>query len=293
MAGESARDVAARSRAKAERLLRHAEMYDRGAEGEHRTAAALATLPSEWVSVHDLRWPGRQRANIDHIVFGPGGIFVIDSKNWSGRLSVGGETLRQNGRSRETAVAGCADAALAVAELLGPYAAHVSPVLCFAREEPVAGWVRDVMICSVANLPQMLLTRPAVLTDQQLADAWARLQGVLSAAHAASTPPRPPTRRRGAESVARPPARRRATGSRGRPGQPSLGRFLAAILMLIGMVLWGPQIATAVGGIVAATITKPLVTETPCPHPSAEPVRRKGRAKHPVSAARDAPASTC
>jgi len=36
MAGESARDVAARSRAKAERLIRRAEMFERGAVGEER-----------------------------------------------------------------------------------------------------------------------------------------------------------------------------------------------------------------------------------------------------------------
>ena len=89
MAGESARDVAARSRAKAERLMRHAEMYERGAEGEARTAAVLAAMPPEWVAIHDVRWPGRRFANIDHIVLGPGGIFIVDSKNWSGQVVPG------------------------------------------------------------------------------------------------------------------------------------------------------------------------------------------------------------
>src|SRR4051794_41984408 len=85
MAGESAGDVAARSRAKAERLMRHAEMFERGAVGEARTAAMLKHLPREWTTLHDVRWPGRRFANIDHIVIGPAGIFVVGSRNWSGK----------------------------------------------------------------------------------------------------------------------------------------------------------------------------------------------------------------
>src|SRR3954453_18834417 len=131
MAGESARDEAARSRAKAERLMRRAEMFERGAEGEALTASMLTALPAEWTTLHDVRWPGRRFANIAHIAIGPAGIFVVDSKNWSGDITVSGGVLRQNGRSREAAVAGCADSALAVSELAGPYGRHIVPVLCF------------------------------------------------------------------------------------------------------------------------------------------------------------------
>ena len=74
-------------------------------------------------------WPGRRFANIDHVVVGPGGVFVIDSKNWSGDVRVVEGTLRQNGRSREKAVASAADASLAVAELVGPHADSVRSVL--------------------------------------------------------------------------------------------------------------------------------------------------------------------
>src|SRR3954452_18934163 len=95
--GKSAREVAARSRAKAERLMRRAEMFERGALGEERTAATLRELPAAWTALHDVRWPGRRFANIDHIVIGPGGVFVVDSKNWSGNITVSAGVLRQNG----------------------------------------------------------------------------------------------------------------------------------------------------------------------------------------------------
>src|SRR5688500_611754 len=108
MAGESARERAERTREKAERLERGGDSWERGAEGESATARVLAALPPDWVVLHDLRWPGRRFANIDHLVIGPGGVFVVDSKNWTGRVAVDGGVLRQNGRSREKAVAGCA-----------------------------------------------------------------------------------------------------------------------------------------------------------------------------------------
>lgn len=94
MAGESAREFARRQREKAERHARVADMYERGADGESATALALDTLQTHgWKTFHDVRWPGRQRANIDHIAVGPGGVFVIDSKNWSGDVRVVGEVL--------------------------------------------------------------------------------------------------------------------------------------------------------------------------------------------------------
>jgi len=173
MAGESAREEARRARERAARLARRAEMFEKGAEGESATAAVLAALPPGWAALHGVQWPSRRLANIDHILVGPGGIFVIDSKNWSGRISLQSGRLRQNGRSREKAVAGCADAGLAIAELAGPHAGKVFPVLCFTTDEPLTGWSRDVMVCSTATLSQLLLSRPTVLQPTESTDAFA------------------------------------------------------------------------------------------------------------------------
>ncbi len=56
--------------------------------------------------LHDVHWPGRQFANIDHIVVGPSGVFVIDSKNWEGQVDVRQGVFRHNGRRREREIAG-------------------------------------------------------------------------------------------------------------------------------------------------------------------------------------------
>jgi Nuclease-related domain len=65
-----------------------ASAWQRGAAGERRTARLLAPLERDgWVILHDLAVPG-SRANLDHLVIGPGGVFVIDSKQYRGRLQL-------------------------------------------------------------------------------------------------------------------------------------------------------------------------------------------------------------
>ena len=62
--------------------------WRRGAAGERHTARLLRPLERHgWVILHDLAVPG-SRANLDHLVIGPGGVFVIDSKQYRGRLRV-------------------------------------------------------------------------------------------------------------------------------------------------------------------------------------------------------------
>jgi len=71
-----------------------------GAEGEQATARALEALPDGWVVIHDRRIPGGP-ANIDHVVVGPPGVFVVETKQWRGRVSIDGSTIRVNGRRRD------------------------------------------------------------------------------------------------------------------------------------------------------------------------------------------------
>ena len=62
--------------------------WRRGAAGERRTARLLGPLERHgWAVLHDLAVPG-SRANLDHLVIGPGGVFVIDSKQYRGRLQL-------------------------------------------------------------------------------------------------------------------------------------------------------------------------------------------------------------
>lgn len=59
--------------------------WKRGAEGERRTGLVLRRLEPEWRSVH-----GREAkyGDLDHILVGPGGVFVVESKNLSSSITV-------------------------------------------------------------------------------------------------------------------------------------------------------------------------------------------------------------
>jgi hypothetical protein len=63
-----------------------ARTWQRGAQGERCTARLLDRLVRDgFVVFHDLAVPGSP-ANVDHLVIGPSGVFVIDSKQWSGSV---------------------------------------------------------------------------------------------------------------------------------------------------------------------------------------------------------------
>lgn len=254
VAGESAREVARRSREKAERLNRFADAYDKGAAGEEATARALTALPSaRWSVLHDVRWPGRRLANIDHVVIGPGGVFVIDSKAWSGDVVVDNGVLRQNGYQRERAVASAADAALAVADAVWGLDANLThPVLCFVGDQQVEGWAREVMLCTPSNLVRMLTTRPEVLDAATVRRTLMHVQAALTSAQrsAATWTSTSQHRSPAARSTARSPASPRSTplppvrdrGVRTR-------RVVLALLALILLPVFATPLAVLVTGV--------------------------------------------
>jgi hypothetical protein len=70
-----------------------ARTWQRGAAGERRTARLLDQLTRDgFVVFHDLAMPGSD-ANVDHLVIGPTGLFVIDSKQWTGSVQQGTDGL--------------------------------------------------------------------------------------------------------------------------------------------------------------------------------------------------------
>jgi hypothetical protein len=63
-----------------------ARTWQRGAQGERHTARLLRRLQGDgFVVFHDLAMPDSP-ANVDHLVIGPTGVFVIDSKQWTGSV---------------------------------------------------------------------------------------------------------------------------------------------------------------------------------------------------------------
>jgi hypothetical protein len=64
----------------------HVLNWQRGAEGERRTEKALRRLERKgWTVEHDVQRDGR--ANLDHVVRGPGGVFLLETKNLLGTIT--------------------------------------------------------------------------------------------------------------------------------------------------------------------------------------------------------------
>lgn len=62
-----------------------------GAVGEQDTAAVLDKLNEDWVCVHDVP---RERGNWDHVLVGPPGVFVLDTKVLTSPARASDDALR-------------------------------------------------------------------------------------------------------------------------------------------------------------------------------------------------------
>lgn len=66
--------------------------WEVGAWGEEATGRQLAKLDAaKWSVIHDVP---TGRGNVDHLVIGPGGVFVLDSKRVGGRVIVQPDGIR-------------------------------------------------------------------------------------------------------------------------------------------------------------------------------------------------------
>lgn len=100
--------------------------WRRGAQGEERVADALSGLDGRWAVVHDLTI-GRRGANLDHLVIGPPGVFVLNTKNLTGTVTIHERSVRQNGH-RTTFVPGLAREVTVVGERLSAAVGRPVPV---------------------------------------------------------------------------------------------------------------------------------------------------------------------
>jgi hypothetical protein len=119
--------------------------WQTGAEGELRTGRLLEPLEREGFRIlHDRTIPG-SRANIDHIVIGPPGIYVVETKSLGGSLQIRGNDVFVAGRRKTKMVDEVKREALAVQTALADELAAggwtVSPAICVHRAD--LPWLRS------------------------------------------------------------------------------------------------------------------------------------------------------
>lgn len=71
--------------------------WRKGAIGEALIAATLQELPDDFIVINDV---SKRFGNIDHVVIGPTGVYVVDAKNWRGTVKADGQgELLLNGQA--------------------------------------------------------------------------------------------------------------------------------------------------------------------------------------------------
>jgi hypothetical protein len=141
-----------------------ARAWRRGAKGERHTARLLDRLGRDgYVSFHDLAMP-HSPANLDHLVLGPSGVFVIDSKQWTGHVHQSSDGLIWHNHYRlDRTLATIGWQAETLGRLLG---VPVAPLVCVHGAHVQHGGLRAQ---GVAIVPATLV-RSALGHDQLLSD---------------------------------------------------------------------------------------------------------------------------
>ncbi len=78
--------------------LRKYRIYSGGWEGEKQVAKLLSSkLSDDYILINDL-YLHNGYGDIDHVVLGPSGIFVLETKNWSGNITCNGDEWQRAGK---------------------------------------------------------------------------------------------------------------------------------------------------------------------------------------------------
>jgi len=152
------------------RGLRNVESYFKGARGEERVAGILAGLPGEYHVFHDFV---AGRYHVDHVVAGPAGVFCVETKNWSGAVTVEENRVLVDGHlpTRQPADQAAREAdALARRLSAAGWTGTITPVVCFASDAFVDGLGRVGSVCLVnaSRVVPWVLERPQSIPQDEL-----------------------------------------------------------------------------------------------------------------------------
>ena len=152
------------------------ESYMKGARGEELVARELAMLPAGWDVFHGVPRSGFDGSctggDFDHVVVGPDTLFVIETKNWEGPVTLERGTMRVRGRTpNRSPVAQVRREAGELAALLKdavPAGIVVTPVICFANNSFSGdeGRIDDVNVCNARMVRTIIMETAGGFIDE-------------------------------------------------------------------------------------------------------------------------------
>lgn len=190
----------------AQLALARAASHERGDDGEWLVRDLLSPLAAEgWRLLHRRRWPGTRRADIDHLLIGPGGVVVLDTKNWRGHVRIAHGRLLQGQDDVSDALDGLRAQVAAIEDVLvthglAPLEVVGSLVLVGHSAEPVL--LGRLHAVGDAHLLRWLRARGARLHPTTIASLAAVLQEHVPEVDATDAPVIPIARARPRARVA-------------------------------------------------------------------------------------------
>ena len=140
--------------------------FFKGALGEEIVACELSRLPAGYHVFHSLdagggvlMWRG---GDIDHVALGPAGMFVIETKNWRGAVTLAGDEIQVDGAAPQRSPLAQARQASSKLQVRlgrgGIYNAEIVPVVCFAGDNLAAGrgTAGEAVVCNAECLREVL-----------------------------------------------------------------------------------------------------------------------------------------
>jgi len=174
--------VADRIESEALYVKKRAKDADRGACAEEEVAERLMNLPDGYQVFHDIAFDG---FNIDHIVVGPGGIFLVETKSHKGKIDAQGDTLLLDGaQPPKNFLNQTWSQTYQISDFLKKQTSRdwkVQPILCFTRAfVSVRRPVKGITVVNKKYLTTYLLKQQQSLNSEDIENITRILQSWVS-----------------------------------------------------------------------------------------------------------------
>ncbi|HEY9470809.1 MAG TPA: UvrD-helicase domain-containing protein [Propionibacteriaceae bacterium] len=155
----------------AERAVAASGRFAAAAIAERRLATRLSPLTAHgYYLLADRKWPGSKNAQLDLIVVGPSGVWIVDSKHWNDFTVAAGAIFRDQSDVTDE-VLRLADVAYDAEEAfasVGLAPGEVRPILVMAGHKGRIGEVGPVEVVGEVDVHKHLASRGTRLTTNQV-----------------------------------------------------------------------------------------------------------------------------
>ena len=150
--------------------LRRVESFYKGARGEEKVSGILGDLPDGYHVFNDFKAMSR---HVDHVVVGPAGVFSVETKFWSDKVTIEDGHVLAGGRlpSRSPLAQAKHEAQLVRQQLeKSGWKGQVTPVLAFASDTfaPHVVEIQGVVVLNSCELRRSFATQRIVIEPQEL-----------------------------------------------------------------------------------------------------------------------------